>query len=99
MTNAGDARSNVKRVTVVIYASDDATLDGGDALLATLEAKSKLKDGRTKRSKLVFEMTAHARATNPQFFVVPQNAPFILDALGGGDLARPGWAGRAPARC
>lgn len=36
----------------------------------------------------IVEMTAHARQSNPDFFVILQNGEFILDALEGGDPMR-----------
>ncbi len=36
----------------------------------------------------IVAMTAHARQTNPNFFVMPQNPEFLLAALGDGNAAR-----------
>jgi len=46
------------------------------------------KDAAERMIDFIVEMTAHARQTNPDFFVILQNGAFILDALEGTDPAR-----------
>jgi cysteinyl-tRNA synthetase len=45
------------------------------------------KQAAQRMVDFVVEMTEHARETNPDFFVIPQNGAWILDALGS-DSAR-----------
>ena len=46
------------------------------------------KDAAQRMIDFIVEMTAHARETNPQFFVIVQNGAYIIDALEGDDPAR-----------
>jgi len=45
-------------------------------------------DAAQRMIDFIVDMTAHARLTNPDFFVIIQNGEFILDALEGGDDTR-----------
>lgn len=47
------------------------------------------KQAAKRMVDFIVEMTEHARETNPDFFVIPQSAPWIVDALGK-DQARRG---------
>ena len=40
------------------------------------------QDAAARMIDFITALTAHARATNPDFFVIPQNGAFILDDLG-----------------
>lgn len=51
-------------------------------------AKGDEADAAARMIDFIVEMTAHARETNPEFFVILQNGGFILDALEGADPAR-----------
>ncbi|TWT76953.1 hypothetical protein Pla123a_23780 [Posidoniimonas polymericola] len=42
-----------------------------------------------RMAEFVVAMTAHARQTNPQFFVIPQNGEFILSDLANGPSPQP----------
>lgn len=46
------------------------------------------KDAAQRMIDFITALTAHARETNPNFFVILQNGAYILDALGGTDPAR-----------
>jgi uncharacterized protein (TIGR01370 family) len=46
------------------------------------------KDAASRMIDFIVDMTAHARETNPDFFVIVQNGDFIIDALAGLDSAR-----------
>jgi cysteinyl-tRNA synthetase len=46
------------------------------------------KDAAQRMIDFVVNMTAHARETNPNFFVILQNGDFIIDALAATDPAR-----------
>ncbi|HFC05043.1 MAG TPA: hypothetical protein ENJ55_04990, partial [Rhizobiales bacterium] len=46
------------------------------------------KDAAQRMIDFIVDLTAHARQTNPYFFVIPQNGEFILDALEGTDPVR-----------
>lgn len=45
-------------------------------------------DAAQRMIDFIVAMTAHARETNPDFFVILQSAPFIIDALGNADPVR-----------
>ena len=45
-------------------------------------------DAATRMIDFIVAMTAHARQTNPDFAIIPQNGPFIVDALDSIDPAR-----------
>ena len=45
-------------------------------------------DAAARMIDFIVAMTAHARDTNPDFFVILQNGDFIIDALDGADPAR-----------
>lgn len=51
-------------------------------------AKGDEFDAAKRMIDFIVEMTAHARETNPDFFVILQNGEFILDALEGAAKAR-----------
>lgn len=51
-------------------------------------AKGDEKDAAQRMIDFIVDMTAHARETNPDFFVVPQNGELLIDALQGTDPAR-----------
>jgi uncharacterized protein (TIGR01370 family) len=46
------------------------------------------QDAAQRMIDFVVAMTAHARETNPDFLLIPQNAPFIIDALADNDPLR-----------
>lgn len=46
------------------------------------------RDAAQRMIDFITALTAHARETNPDFFVILQNGAYILDALGGTDPAR-----------
>ena len=46
------------------------------------------RDAANRMIDFIVAMTAHARLTNPDFSVIPQNGAFILDALANADPAR-----------
>ncbi len=46
------------------------------------------KDAAQRMIDFIVDMTAHARLTNPDFFVIPQNGGLILDALEDTDPVR-----------
>lgn len=46
------------------------------------------KDAAGRMIDFIVALTTHARVTNPQFFVIPQNGAFILDALEEEDPSR-----------
>ncbi|HFC05193.1 MAG TPA: hypothetical protein ENJ55_05755 [Rhizobiales bacterium] len=46
------------------------------------------KDAAQRMIDFITGMTAHARLTNPDFFVIPQNGAFIIDALADSDPVR-----------
>ncbi len=45
-------------------------------------------DAAARMIDFIVDMTAHARQTNPDFFTIPQNGAYILDALEGQDPIR-----------
>ena len=51
-------------------------------------AKNDEKDAAKRMIDFIVDMTAHARQTNPDFFVILQNGEFIIDALEGSNAAR-----------
>ncbi|MCB1517473.1 MAG: endo alpha-1,4 polygalactosaminidase [Hyphomicrobiaceae bacterium] len=51
-------------------------------------AKNDEKDAAQRMIDFIVDLTAHARETNPDFFVILQNGEFIIDALEGTDNAR-----------
>ncbi len=51
-------------------------------------AKNDEMDSAQRMIDFIVDMTAHARLTNPDFFVILQNGEFIMDALEGTDPAR-----------
>jgi cysteinyl-tRNA synthetase len=46
------------------------------------------KDAAQRMIDFIVDMTAHARLTNPDFFVILQNGDFIIDALANTDATR-----------
>lgn len=46
------------------------------------------RDAASRMIDFIVAMTAHARLTNPDFSVIPQNGAFILDALANADPTR-----------
>jgi cysteinyl-tRNA synthetase, unknown class len=46
------------------------------------------RDAASRMIDFIVAMTAHARETNPDFSVIPQNGAFILDALANADPGR-----------
>jgi len=55
-------------------------VDAGDRMPGDPAAGDEM-DAAQRMIDLVVDLTAHARETNPSFFVIPQNGEFILDAL------------------
>ena len=84
--------------TIVAQGFDAAYLDIVDAYYYwAVEAPARVlepgdprteKDAAGRMIDFIVDMTAHARETNPHFFVIPQNGGFIIDALEGVDAAR-----------
>ena len=51
-------------------------------------ARNDEMDAAQRMIDFIVDMTAHARETNPDFFVILQNGDFIIDALANADAAR-----------
>ncbi|MCB9993632.1 MAG: endo alpha-1,4 polygalactosaminidase [Hyphomicrobiaceae bacterium] len=51
-------------------------------------ARNDEQDAAQRMIDFIVAMTAHARETNPDFFVILQNGEFIIDALNGADPTR-----------